>query len=357
MTIDIRPDPRHRHGGHAIIKLARTTAKQTSIVLRKPEDSNYLGPDGWQGSEHRFGPYEIVSGPKQQYLRLGPEIVNHMEPFLALEISLPEIGIKERTTWPENVLPAPDIHEGGGVGTGRPDEEPKPEPKPEPPPEPEPPAPEPPAPPPPEPEPAELPVEPEAGTADVSWLRRNHGLMIAFPLLLVILGTALWYWYPDIIEFIENDEVVTEPEPEPEPEPDPEPEPEPRRAECDTATIESALRSGTTSAEELSSLRDLCQARGDLRLEFDLCERLMPGGDANCLMRYGEWYDPEVDAPSAFEENDPAFERDLGTAAGYYKRAVAAGAPGAVENLDRVCTALSARPGLVAQMAVGTYCE
>ena len=83
----------------------------------------------------------------------------------------------------------------------------------------------------------------------------------------------------------------------------------------------------------------------------------MPGGDANCLMRYGEWYDPEVDARSAFEENDPAFERDLGTAAGYYKRAVAAGAPGAVENLDRVCTALRARPGLVAQMAVGTYCE
>ncbi|MEM7423848.1 MAG: hypothetical protein AAF334_08990 [Pseudomonadota bacterium] len=121
MSLEITRDPRNRRGGWALIRVSAQEGAQTSVSVRRDEGEFSLGPHGWQGGAHAFGPYTVETDRRGTFVRIGPEIVNHMEEYLTAEIRLPELGLAATLPWPDEILPAPDAFEGGGVAARGPE--------------------------------------------------------------------------------------------------------------------------------------------------------------------------------------------------------------------------------------------
>lgn len=64
-----------------------------------------LGPAGWQAAGHRIRPRLIRVGETDLTLVLGPEVVDAIEPYTPVRITIPNLGIEETLSWPD-LLPS-----------------------------------------------------------------------------------------------------------------------------------------------------------------------------------------------------------------------------------------------------------
>lgn len=336
MKIEVKPDPKQRLGGYALVVLhdIDAAATETDIVLQRTADSSYLGPDGWQGGRHSFGPYPVEQSAKDVVVRIGPEIVDHVEEYAQVDLNLPALESSGRIEWPPEVLPSPNAYRGGGVhsaglqnppgttvsATSPPSTEPEPEPETDP-----------------EPSPAsgddistDGPQEEKRRRSILPWVA--GGLLAVVVLVLI----GLWYVYPGLFPFLppasqsvqEQDTSLT----------------------CTADAVNAVLRDPASDLEDIRRLRETCVKTGDVKSIVSLCERLIDKGDPGCLARYGRWYDPTVEANGPFPKN-------AGIAVRYYSEAAKAGAADAAEQKANMCELLRKKTDPLSANAVATYCE
>lgn len=367
MALNIKPDRRHPLGGYAVVGLGSVAAASASLVIRRLDDGACLGPHGWQGSAHSFGPFPVEGPDAARHIRIGPEIVNYLDAYLAVELSLPEAGITETLTWPESVVPSPDFHEGGGVepssvltlkapkqhirpGAAPAAPEPPPAPKPAPASEPTLVYPE------PKPEPALAP-EPAADPEPVLAAEPRQRVLepnpdpepesggkvrlaVILSILALILAAALWFAYA----YLSQKEEVAPPPPPPPPTLEP------------VCTGDSAMQALRDPAHTVQSIRAMVQGCGvsaeTLQARALLVDWLAQRGEAAALLQWGRWNDPTEPGASPFQG-----AQDLTIAVDYYRRAIAAGAAEARPLLERACTNLRGKTDPLSRMAVNQHCQ
>lgn len=376
MSLTVARDPSKRLGGWALVRLPAGASGSARVVVSRDGGTLFLGPHGWQGGEHAFGPYPIETDSRGALLRVGPEIVNQMEAYVAVEIAVPECAASAALSWPDEILPAPDTLEGDSVRVAaEPGEPAKPPPaglsgrfgdrsangSPIGPPAHGPsdpsleqissPGPRP-APPQPAPalEPAARPATTNEGD-EAEPARKRSPLRWIVPLLVLLLAAGagtFWWWSQQPGEPVPDEPVAGEPAPAPEPAPPP---PEPEAEACTRDDLVPVLRSQEATPDRLWSLVELCRSAGDRDLEVRVLERLVALEDAEALRQFAQWYDPREDA------DDSPFGTEVENAVLYYARARAAGSAKAAADLEGLCTMLRGETDLTARRLVAIHCE
>ncbi len=319
MTFDVKPDPRHPQGGHALLVVpeGRSTGSGR-LTIRRTYDGRYLGATGWQSAETALGPLDVSGNT----VAMGPEIVGRVDEFDNLEVSF-EGGSRGSVVWPGNVLPPPDEATAGGlrrrgqssVRTEIPVAATRTQATPPTPAEPVE------EPPPPGPEPAEP--------------RGMSGILLVVLLVLAVLvvAAALYVFRDDILE------------------------PGQETAEVEATGIacrdDAVVAAGDVDPGVLLEWVSRCSGDGGVTPEARLgvVERLI-GRSPAAILVMGRWYDP------AHHESDASpFERpSIEIAARYYSEAAEAGAEGAERLLRDVCTRLDPND-FMQNDAIETHCS
>ena len=331
--IAISPDPAHPRGGYARLSLpeADLAGDTTQVAVFDNYSERYLGEAGWQPTKVMFGPYDVAREGGQARLVIGPEIVNQIEEYANVKLS---VGTAEHdVSWPDDVVPAPGAAKIGGImGTTLKEDAPKgtltakiPEPEPE-----------------------QMPQEPEAVaepapetvpdvTPDAP--KSGKGGMIAGFLALVLVAAAAAYW------FLAMD---TDPPVEPVVAPEPVAQAD---DPCGMATL-SALDGFAAQSDALRG----CAGKASADVALGLLERASAAGDADALLLFGTVYDGQVNADVIEDQIGLTFDDVPSTAAEYYSRAVAAGSDVAAEQLAALCERMATMSDTLAQGAVTDYC-
>lgn len=376
MTITVSKDPTRRLGGWALIGFEGLAPAATSVVIERDEGTLFLGPHGWQGVAYTYDPYAVESGPNGPYLRVGPEIVNHLEPYLPVTIRLPEAGVAATLSWPDEVIPSPDAFEGGGVHGDeglsasaphlRVDRAPEPLPPTPPPPPPK-------APPPPPVQPAP-PRTPPVDPPGPQPAPRRSGLMwvLLVLLLLIGVGAASYVYWEEINDGIDEiwaqitdpDPVDDPPDPEPVGEPTDEPQPEPTppqpedpvtppspvdAADLGPPACDSQNARARQEPDRLRQVMQLCRDAGNVPVEVEALDRLPSSPDND--LRWGQIYDP-----SRAEAGRP-FGLEPDSALRAYTKARNAGNPDADAAIDNLCNWLEAQGGVRNDALRARYCQ
>jgi hypothetical protein len=334
MTIDIRPDPARPHGGYAVlaVEAGAVPGDTVSVTLLNPYNEKYLGADGFQSEPAAFGPYAVVREGAEARVTVGPEIVNQIEEFARLKITIGSVSAT--VNWPDEVVPAPGAArigwlmrpgeratgDGGGNLVGLMPQAPA-EAEAEAaaaPPQPALPA--------PEPEPVNAGAESGGG----------RGLMIGGGIAALVAAIAAGLYLSGALG---PDEPVAVPDvlPAATAMPSVTPAPAPPEDPCAAGALD-ALR-GQSFAEVEPRLRD-CGGAVSLDTALLLLEDAAAAGDAAALVLFGKLYDAEaVDA--GFETTiGLSFADTPAIAVDYYARARDAGAGGAEALLRAACVRL-----------------
>lgn len=337
--IDIRPDPAHPQGGHAVLVLASdaVTGDSVPVSVRDNYSGRFLGENGFQATKVAFGPYPVQRSGAQAEIVIGPEIVNQIEEYTAVHVTVGDTGAD--VSWPDSVVPAPGAPALGGIyrapeaedaplsGTRAAQPQPsKPETAPDTPPPPPP------------------PTDTQAEIADPAPKSRLPLILGGLAVLLIAAAAAYFLLKPE----------------EPAPVPDPEPVvtaptvPEPAPADpCETATLDALAAEGFSGLA--ARLRD-CTATVSADDALLYMERAAAQGDPAALLLFGQLYDDQ--------QTDQALETQMGLtfgdapdrAADYYSRAVEAGSQEAETFLDEVCARLADRSDTLSQGAFADFC-
>ncbi|MEM0990189.1 MAG: hypothetical protein AAGK00_15040 [Pseudomonadota bacterium] len=391
MAITVKKDPTRRLGGWALIGFQGEAPAAVSVSIERDEGSLYLGPHGWQGAPFTYDSYTVEVGPQGPFIRVGPEIVNHLEPYLPITIRLPEVWQSELLSWPEEVIPSPDAFEGGGVHGDaalmpaaphmREDRGPEPDPPvrpPEPPPQ-EPPAAKPTAVKPTVLKPAvatptatKPPVQPTPTPAPPPTSRGGPWLWaVLVVLLLAGIGAASYVYWAEIIDTIDEvwaeitgPDILDEPDPvDPEtagstdPPPDqpidpvaPAPPPEPVDvADLGPPACDSLNATTPQEADRLREVMMLCRQSGEIEIEIEALDRLPPSADND--LRWGEIYDPSRTEPGR------PFGLNPDSALRAYNKAQRAGSQGAQAAIDQLCAWLEAEGGVSNDAIRARHCQ
>jgi hypothetical protein len=377
MSLEVVRDPSRRMGGSALIRLATATEGASRVTLRRDDGALCLGPNGWSGAEHAFGPYPIERDGRGAFLRVGPEIVDRVEAYLPVEIALPELGLREAFAWPDEILPTPGAFVGGGVMlaaapavtdrsdlSGLRDAAPTPTAA-----------------------PAPASVVGEAvglagrtaddGTAygdDAAEPEpRPRSLLpwLAVALLLAAGAVGWWAWSTSLFaptpveeaapagadgaqpSFAETPADPVEVEPPPEvlavepPAGAASAEGAPRVWACERADLEAA-RAVDTAA--IWSVANAC-AGADRALERDALGALIERGEGEAMRRWGRLLDPWARPPES------PLSPDAADAAVNYRKALEAGVETARADLDALCAALRADANPMSRPLVAIHCE
>jgi len=369
VPLKIVKDPKSRAGGYALIRLdGQPASDRTRVVVRRRDDAaQTLGPQGWQAGEHAFGPYRVDADAAGAFVRIGPDIVNNVEPYDPVEVSLPDLGASASLPWPSDIPPAFGTGGGGGVEVVK--DEPAPSggrlegnlaqpprvaPAP-PPPQPDPPG--------GEGEPASAPpLPPEDPPKDPppSPAKRQSALPLVLGLLALLLvagGIAAWYVMGRDDTPVADVQDTPPPSPAPDPAPPPAPPqapapaptPPPRAAAaCTPASVEAA----GDSVEDLWAVVQACRSSGGERsVEVAAVERLVARGDGEGMRTWGSWYDPRL------RDGDPPFAADAASALDYYRRARETGSTAAGEALAALCADLRGRTDPTSGALVRVHCR
>ncbi|WP_404382945.1 hypothetical protein [Caenispirillum salinarum] len=114
----IEQDPAHPGGGFARLVLpgkAGDARKRPRVTITRQSNSDScLGHAGWQAAEHQFKPRKIRVEGSSLVLILGPEIVDNVDEFTGVTVSVPPLKVSEQLRWP-SLMPATDLDaEGDG---------------------------------------------------------------------------------------------------------------------------------------------------------------------------------------------------------------------------------------------------
>lgn len=102
-------------GGHAILTVPHDGPPPPDLRLgirRFGFDDDHLGPRGWQGPECLLSPLAVEAGNGALVVRLGPAIVDHIDPHTPVEIAIPALDTRATVHWPE-IAPATDSGASG----------------------------------------------------------------------------------------------------------------------------------------------------------------------------------------------------------------------------------------------------
>ncbi len=103
VALSIEDDDSRSGGGFARLVFAvdRRPAPSSLIVTfkRGAEAEPWLGPSGWQASEHAFIALSVSADSRELSLVVGPEVVNQVEAFTSIMAHLPELELYGVATW------------------------------------------------------------------------------------------------------------------------------------------------------------------------------------------------------------------------------------------------------------------
>lgn len=352
--IDVRPDPAHPRGGFAVLSFEADSVSGDSVSVEVFDlyNERYLGVAGWQPERHAFGPYPVDRSAGPARVVLGPEVVDKLEEFAAVRLTLGELSAD--VSWPDDIVHSPKaatsdsaIKTGTGPAAAAPAapikmKEPEPEPA-APPSEPVPePAPEAEAPEPDVPENADE----NGGDAEEDGKSGMSSLVLWGVALLIALGAAAFF-------FLGGEEPVTE-EPAPAPQ---EPAPPPVAARPDPCSADELTAAAGQGFAVLGEALRGCGGSVSADTALGLVEGAVAEGDADALAFFGTLYDAGQTDPVIEEQIGLTLGDDPARAAEYYARARDAGSTEAEALLTGVCRTLLLRSDTLSVGAREDYCS
>ncbi len=116
VDLRIEDDDSRSGGGFARLIFAidqRPAPASLSVTIKRGGEADpWLGPSGWQASDHAFRALSVSAEPEGLCLVVGPEVVNQVEAFTSVMASLPDLGAYGVATWEATpgfaVAPEPD---------------------------------------------------------------------------------------------------------------------------------------------------------------------------------------------------------------------------------------------------------
>lgn len=343
--IDVRPDPAHPRGGFAELSVDPTSLEGDSVSIEVFDlyGERYLGLKGWQPERHSFGPYPIDRGDGSARIVIGPEVVDWLEEFAALRLTLG--GVSAELSWPDDIVHSPKAATSdtaikvGDAPAPAPAAAPirMSDPEPEPAPDSDPPQ--------PLSEPvAETPTEPETDS-DATEEEKS-----ATKLPLILGGVAVAAVAAAAAFFLLQPEEVVETPPPPAPDPAPvaaAPDP------CSDAEL------GAVAAQGFGALGPAlrnCGGAVSADTALGLLEAAVAQNDPGALTFFGTLYDAAQTDPVIEEQIGLTLGDDPARAAEYYARARDAGASEAAALLSSVCLTLMLKTDTLSASAREDYC-
>jgi hypothetical protein len=339
-VITVRPDPTHPLGGYAELSLpeGNVSGETTEVAVYDNYSERYLGESGWQATKVLFGPYEVRRDGGQARLIIGPEIVNQIEEYANVKVT---VGTAEADiAWPDEVVPAPGAAKIGGImGTKTKSAAPKSaltakisEPESDP------------VPVEPEPEPGTQ-VDESAAVEDEKKAGGTAGMLLGLlAMVLLAAGLAYWFLYSDGVPPAGQTAVPEEPIVAPAP-----------VAEASDPCSADELGTLPDFTAQASALRE-CAGRASADAALGLVERAAAANDAGALMLFGMVYDGAASDAVIEDQIGLTFGDVPATAAEYYARAVSAGSEEAAEKLGALCERMAGLTDTLAKSAVSDYC-
>ncbi|WP_232829408.1 hypothetical protein [Tropicimonas sp. IMCC34043] len=325
MQVTIRPDPSKPLGGYARIELdTGLDATEVTVAVRNVFSGQFLGEDGWQPTREAFGPYPVVAEGSGSQLTVGPEIVNQIEEYTAIELFLGDA--KAQTSWPDDVVPAPGAARLGGISSVNTARRAEPSQALRAPVR--------------EPEDPGIVVDPapEPTAAPEPTVNRSRTpMLIGGGLLLVLLAVVLGY-------------LFLRPKDVPPPPPPPPPVPD----------VCSAEALATLSGGPFAAVQEVfatCGAKISADDALGLLESAAAAGDGAALTLFGKLYDSAATDPVVEQSIGLSFDAADARAAEYYSRAVAAGASEAAPLLSATCERLAGSSATLDRSAHEDFCQ
>ena len=117
-TISVTVDPDHPTGGYAYLKVTGTeVAEAVEVTIQTRFTEKFLSPTGWQSAPAAFGPYEVLRTSDGADVRIGPEIVNQVEEYTDLQVTVG--SATGPVNWPDSVPALPGAAAIGGLDIRR----------------------------------------------------------------------------------------------------------------------------------------------------------------------------------------------------------------------------------------------
>lgn len=111
-----------QRGGRAELTIAApeiVPARLSVTIRRGTQNKGFLGPSGWQQSEHLFLAQSFHDAGDRLVLVLGPDVVdNELRDFDVLELTFPEVGMVGQVVWEGITRSVALIDEPGQPGGG-----------------------------------------------------------------------------------------------------------------------------------------------------------------------------------------------------------------------------------------------
>lgn len=346
--IEIRPDPKHPHGGFAEVTIQGTVATTDPVMLSvyNSYQQKWLSDAGWQPNKALLAARVAEQDGDTLRLVIGPDIVNHIEEDTPIRLEIGGSGWD--AYWPDDINAGPDEAVVGDIGgTGLAAEAKKPTvikalPTEE------------------APQTAltdaiEIPQKPEVPTGteenDQSGLSKDNArtsrqpLVIAGIVALLALAAVAYFLF---LRFDPESVVETAPMIQPKPE---------QVADDDTCNMSTLSTQQGDGFSALAVQIRTCGGKVSADNALRLVEQAAVANDADALALFGVLYDSAV--------TDDAIEGTIGLtfsdaparAAGYYARAVAAGSQDAPARLKAVCLRLLLKSDTLSNSAREDYCS
>lgn len=106
----IQPDPQHPLGGWSLLSIDSTPGTTVTLAIQELSSEQWLSTGGWQPGRTTLGDFEVLPTGE---ISLGPKIVDQIEPYTALEVTIDETII--RLTWPDTIAISPGSLRSGGL--------------------------------------------------------------------------------------------------------------------------------------------------------------------------------------------------------------------------------------------------
>lgn len=353
----IRQDPSVPAGGHALLFLqgAGRAPSGTALVIRRRQPPEaYLTASGWQQTPGEIAAESLERGEDgTPVFRLGPAVVDRIDPHAKVEIQIPSLGLGQLVVWPVlhqsslGTLPTGAYVAGGTAPRLRPPggiKPPEPRLRPPAPPEEPPPveaatpaAPEPEAPPPTLSAPERDPV-----VAPPPRRRRAWPWILLGLLVMVAAGLGLWQYRDRGPEKLLCEwgllDCVTDP--------------------CPAIAGQSVRQRADCYLANLEAVEAFARAEAlgesDRDLAWALFDALGGRGYAPALLELGLCYDPLLPEGCSLK---PRLASNARQALEHYRRAAEAGAAEAAAPQAALCSWLAGQSDLQSQAARQSYCQ
>lgn len=362
MSLKIHPDPREPTGGYAFLEIpgGSLSGERAGVAVLEVFGGRWLAPSeaedarigvgnpNWQSERFEFGPYEIRRHDDADWLRIGPEIVNKIEEYTPLRISVGPVT--QDVTWPDDIPPRAGAAVLGGIRAtartagggdeaarlvgrmmaGEPDEE----------------------------DPGEASPGAEAesvqaeAAADPAAPAPTRLIVPAVIVAVLIAAALAWYFLnstdePAGSEAAEAPAAAAETVPAPGAAVD---------ARCGLTALAALAALAGGFAETGAAIR-ACGSAVSPETALRLIEDGAAAKDAEALLLFGTLYDGDELDPRIENLIGLSFADDPARAAEYYARAVQAGSEAARARLAAVCARLSGASATLARGAFDDFCD